>query len=176
MTVQSRVGDRYYRMLRRDGRKRLYHTLYEYQLEQMPDSNGCGLTNYEEGPNEREDDSIDMGGRPPDDNPNGGGAGGSCPDASQFDSYQECLDNWGQDHSYCMDLCFDEDYDDGSGICDTTCTFLCGSGSEVIKFTKCFGKCSGGTLGFGAKPCAIVCAGIAGLGCWLGCNTICDSW
>ncbi len=30
--------------------------LREYRLEQMPNSNGCGLTRYDEGPNERTED------------------------------------------------------------------------------------------------------------------------
>ena len=163
--------------------------LREYQLEQMPDSNGCGLTNYEEGPNEREDDLTDdeplgdipngHGSNPP---PDGGTYGNHVPcteDESPYDYLYECLDE--HSNAECDVICHgNEDYGGGdydySEICDLTCNMVCTSSWIVIGYSKCVATCTGATLGFGAKPCAVVCGGIATAGCWLGCDTICDSF
>ena len=164
-------------------KRRKLEELYEYQLEQMPDSNGCGLTSYEEGPDEREDelttgDPPDIpnghGSNPP---PDGGTYGNHVPcteDESPYDYLYECLDE--HSNAKCDVICHgDYDYeDDEYEICQGTCTAMCGGSSTIIGFGKCVATCTGSTLGFGLKPCKFVCGAIAGLGCMLGCDTICD--
>jgi len=101
----------------------------------------------------------------------------TCPYGTWF-SYDECLSNNGWDEEHCDCVCLnigceddDDDYD-YSNICDVTCNLVCTSSWIVIGYGKCVAKCTGATLGFGVKPCA----GIATVGCWLGCDTICDSF
>ncbi len=84
--------------------------IYEYQLEQMPDSNGCGLTSYDGGPNERTEDVEHQ--PPPPIHPNSGGAiqpDASCPYdfPDDHDTVQDCADAYlGYTLDYCRDCCF----------------------------------------------------------------------
>ena len=149
--------------------------LREYQLEQMPDSNGCGLTNYEEGPNEREDDLTDdeplgdipngHGSNPP---PDGGTYGNHVPcteDESPYDYLYECLDE--HSNAECDVICHgNEDYDEDLGyeycknLCDYGgCWALCGSITLKFLKTKLGSLVVGGACGFtcGYYGCSALC-------------------
>ncbi len=165
-------------------------------MNEDTEADGCGPvrhdTNGAEGPREREDE-IEYNSPPGQINgSSGGGSGGGsgdddydyCPygDYVQYlDCYEDFIDaGYSQQDAagHCAGICYDipypsdEDYD-YSNICDLTCNLVCTSSYIVIGYGKCFGKCTGSTLGFGLKPCAVVCAGIATIGCWLGCGRIC---